>query len=558
MPNKCVCGADATVSVAELGDALQRAAVATICTTCFHIILKGALPAEPTLSVSAAVPPSPATGQGPGQAPSGSLDNGSTAGSANNNSTEATVEDPDVEFAPLHRQVFATRKLARDAARTVDGCFVSIPGRQNVYACSCEGCDTKRYVRHDQVAGQWTIKQIGLCEHGTNSSYLEGMSLHLPLPMTLKLKDLLQGNCPQRALALMREAFPGDPVVGKMSAKWIANWNARRPPPPPPSTKAELEKWINEPVGDNWTCGYHSLGYICLLARTEIGTDLGALVLPPMAADFIGQVQACLREAAMTSSDTVGEMLSGVTGAVASVCVNTQLWLAEMHGIPPTVHWVQVKVVGRKCQGLVPLEYARPPYAKVRAPLKHLFAAMTAQMQRICGKTQNEPPVPCPSPRTQPIHSLPWSMLLPQSQNPARALPLPWSMALHKFQNPAHPPPLRCTVHQSSQCLRICIAKPQRATKCVQCSLTTCVQGTRVICIGVRCSRWRALSSQSSGRLIRNPVLIPLQMCFLPRQLHGLLFIAFQVLIVHQRPLCIHTPTTKLQAQKRPCAQLHR
>ena len=258
MPDKCVCGADATVSVAELGDALQRAAVAmyprcpTICTTCFHIILKGPRPAEPTLSVAAedpprppTVPPSPATGQGPGQAPSGSLDNGSTAGSANNNSTEATVEDPDVEFAPLHRQVFATQKLARDAARTVDGRFVSIPGRQNMYACSCEVCDTKRYVRHDQVAGRWTIKQIGLCEHGTNSSYLEGTSLHLPLPMTLKLKDLLQGNCPQRALALMREAFPGDPVVGKMSAKWIANWNARRAPPPP-STKAELEKWINE------------------------------------------------------------------------------------------------------------------------------------------------------------------------------------------------------------------------------------------------------------------------------------------------------------------------
>ena len=159
MPNKCVCGADATVSVAELGDALQRAAVAmyprcpTIRTTCFHIILKSALPApEPMPSVSAedltrppTVPPSPATGH----APSGSLGNGSTAGSANNNSTEATVEDPDVEFAPLHRQVFATRKLASHAARTVDGRFVSIPGRQSVYACSSVGCDTKRYVRHD-------------------------------------------------------------------------------------------------------------------------------------------------------------------------------------------------------------------------------------------------------------------------------------------------------------------------------------------------------------------------------------------------------------------------
>ena len=49
-------------------------------------------------------------------------------------------------------------------------------------------------MRHDQVAGRWTIKQIGLCEHGPNSSYLEGKSLHLPLHMTLKLKDLLQGN----------------------------------------------------------------------------------------------------------------------------------------------------------------------------------------------------------------------------------------------------------------------------------------------------------------------------------------------------------------------------
>ena len=123
--------------------------------------------------------------------------------------------------------------------------------------------------------------------------------------------------------------------------------------------------------------------------------------MPPMAADFIGQVQACLREAAMTSSDTVDETLSAVTGAVASVCVNTQLWLAEMHGVPPTFCWVQVKVVGKKCQGLVPLEYVRPPYAKVRAPLKHLFAAMTAQMQRICGrrpKTNHPSPAHAPEP----------------------------------------------------------------------------------------------------------------------------------------------------------------
>ena len=89
------------------------------------------------------------------------------------------------------------------------------------------------------------IKPNGLCEQGPSLSYLEGKSLHLPLHVTLKLKDLLQGNCPKRALPLMHEAILGDLVVGKMLAKWIANWNARRAPPPP-STKAELEKWINE------------------------------------------------------------------------------------------------------------------------------------------------------------------------------------------------------------------------------------------------------------------------------------------------------------------------
>ena len=81
--------------MAQLGDALQRAAVAmsprcpTICTTCFHMILKSALPApEPTPSVPAqdqtasppTIPPSSATGH----APSGSRDNGSTPGSPNN------------------------------------------------------------------------------------------------------------------------------------------------------------------------------------------------------------------------------------------------------------------------------------------------------------------------------------------------------------------------------------------------------------------------------------------------------------------------------------------
>ena len=180
--------------MAELRDALQHVVVAvyqpspTICTTCCHGILKSALLApQPTLRVSVedlpgppTILPTPATSH----APAVSLDRHSTAGSANNNSTEAVVEDRDVEFAPLHPQVFPTRKLAHHAARTLVRRFVSIPGRQSVYACPCEGYDTKRYMQRDHVARRWTIKQIGLCVHGTKSSYLEGMSLYFPLAPT--------------------------------------------------------------------------------------------------------------------------------------------------------------------------------------------------------------------------------------------------------------------------------------------------------------------------------------------------------------------------------------
>ena len=128
----------------------------------------------------------------------------------------------------------------------------------------------------------------------------------------------------------------------------------------------------------------------------------------------------------------------------ASVRVNTQLWVADMYGFPATFRWVQVKVGGRKCQGLVPSEYVQPPRAKVQALLNPLFATMTAQMHR-------------------------------------------------------------CAVHQSSQCPSNCIAQPQRAAKCVLCSRTTCVQGTRVICIGVRCSRWRALVAHFAQMCLLHP-----------------------------------------------------
>ena len=84
-----------------------------------------------------------------------------------------------------------------------------------------------------------------MCEHNTCSAYMQGTALHLPLPMTMMLQDLLAGNCPQRALALMRQPFPCDALVNKMTAWWITNW-LQRGMPPPPGTKAALEKWIND------------------------------------------------------------------------------------------------------------------------------------------------------------------------------------------------------------------------------------------------------------------------------------------------------------------------
>ena len=54
---------------------------------------------------------------------------------------------------------------------------------------------------------------------------MQGTALHLPLGMTLKLQDLLAVNCPERAWALMRQAFPGDPLVNQMTTRWISNWS---------------------------------------------------------------------------------------------------------------------------------------------------------------------------------------------------------------------------------------------------------------------------------------------------------------------------------------------
>ena len=78
----------------------------------------------------------------------------------------------------------------------------------------------------------------------TQSAYMQGTTLPLFVAMNLGLQDLLTGNCHHRAWALMRAVFPGDPMVGKMTAWWITN-SAWRRTPPPPGNKAALEGWIN-------------------------------------------------------------------------------------------------------------------------------------------------------------------------------------------------------------------------------------------------------------------------------------------------------------------------
>ena len=94
-----------------------------------------------------------------------------------------------------------------------------------------------KVVKPSDGSGTTTMLAVGGLEKSGSASttrlaYMQGTSLHLPLAMTLKLQYLLASNCPQRALALMREAFPGDPLVSKMTAPWITSWaQCRRPPP---------------------------------------------------------------------------------------------------------------------------------------------------------------------------------------------------------------------------------------------------------------------------------------------------------------------------------------
>ena len=132
--------------------------------------------------------------------------------------TPETPSDEDTGFATLDRQAFRTAKVANTAARTINGRFVSEPGHNRRYDCAQQGWVTQQWVYHDHDAGCWRVGDVGICEHNTRSAYMQGTAPHLPLAMTLKLQDLLGGNCPQRALGLMREPFPGDPLVNNMTA----------------------------------------------------------------------------------------------------------------------------------------------------------------------------------------------------------------------------------------------------------------------------------------------------------------------------------------------------
>ena len=210
MSDKCVCGAVGELPIASLATGLQQAFAAispnttAACMGCFKLANAAALQ-----SPSAATPsPQP------------------TAAVPTTATTEPMPETPSAEetgFASLDRQAFPTKKLASTAARTIYGRFMSILRHNCRCQCAEQGCGTQRWVYHEQDAGCWRVKELGICEHNTRSAYMQGTALHLPLPMTLKLQDFVAGNCSQRALALMREAFPGDALVNKMTARWITN-----------------------------------------------------------------------------------------------------------------------------------------------------------------------------------------------------------------------------------------------------------------------------------------------------------------------------------------------
>ena len=68
----------------------------------------------------------------------------------------------------------------------------------------------------------------------------------------------------------------------------------------------------HQPISEDWTRGCYLVGYMCILAHTDEWTSPSAIVMPPKAHDFIGQVQACLREVATAVYDAVHEILTGV------------------------------------------------------------------------------------------------------------------------------------------------------------------------------------------------------------------------------------------------------
>ena len=208
MYDQCVCGAVGELPIASLGTGLQQAVAAispnptAACMGCFKLAVSNA-PALQSLSAATASPQP-------------------TAAVPTTATTEPTPEmpsDEDTGFATFDRQALTTEKIASTAARTIDGRFVSKPGHNRRYDYAQQGCGTQRWVYHDHDAGCWRVKKVRFCEHNSRSAYMQGTALHLPLAMMLKLQYLVAGNCPWRALALMREAIPGDALVNKMTAR---------------------------------------------------------------------------------------------------------------------------------------------------------------------------------------------------------------------------------------------------------------------------------------------------------------------------------------------------
>ena len=130
---------------------------------------------------------------------------------------------------------------------------------------------------------------------------------------------------------------------------------------------------------DGWTCGYRSLAFISVLARTDIHVDLGAITLPPMEHGFVGEVQLVLKDMVARPHDIIDQELLGNAGSLSSMTKWGKLWLAQVVNESKVI-WTQGMVTGRLKQQHVPVWWVLPRHTELQAPLKHLCKEQTPEM----------------------------------------------------------------------------------------------------------------------------------------------------------------------------------